>query len=149
MAGSSLERHLGQIAYRAGVGSYAKAETNFSHIGLFYLKMQKGSNSEEICELLLHYARCVVPILIGTRINPFAHATGNRCLGPTTLPFNSWLSSRSWATFLIRLAVDSSSKPASRGERSLSRPRRSRGSDRALSTVPGGCTCTISQRCVC
>jgi len=63
MAGSSLERHLGQIAYRAGVGSYAKAETNFSHMGLFYLKMQKGSNSEEICELLLHYARSDNPTI--------------------------------------------------------------------------------------
>ncbi|KLO12555.1 hypothetical protein SCHPADRAFT_929149 [Schizopora paradoxa] len=60
-AGGTLERNLGRLAYSVGIGSYAKAEVEFSLLHTFYLKWEKGTESEEICEMMLDYARSENP----------------------------------------------------------------------------------------
>lgn len=52
-AGSSLEHGLGKIAYRAGVGAYAKLEDLRQETHRHSTQKQK----ERICETLLGYAR--------------------------------------------------------------------------------------------
>ncbi len=61
--GSSLERHLGNLAYRAGIGSYAKAETTLQKpredLPLIYEGMPRKAK-EKACGTLLRFARFVV-----------------------------------------------------------------------------------------
>ncbi|KLO14325.1 hypothetical protein SCHPADRAFT_318869 [Schizopora paradoxa] len=57
-AGSSLERRLGKLAYRAGIGGHAKAEAYMLH-GSLYLLIESDDPMkwEEACEMLLICAR--------------------------------------------------------------------------------------------
>ncbi len=57
-AGSSLERRLGKLAYRARLGSHAKAETDLSYYNMS--PMLHGEDmilKEKACNILLGHAR--------------------------------------------------------------------------------------------
>jgi len=63
-AGSSLERRLGKIAYRKGVGDYAKAETSLQEFGGW--PFDRGVTQKEkegVCDTLLRYARSNNPAI--------------------------------------------------------------------------------------
>ncbi|KLO06949.1 hypothetical protein SCHPADRAFT_909921 [Schizopora paradoxa] len=58
-AGSSLERQLGTMAYRAGLGRYARAETSLQRTGpssLFIYEDTDEKSRERVCKTLLEYA---------------------------------------------------------------------------------------------
>ncbi len=57
-AGLLLERGLGKLAYRAGLGSVAKAVTNLQKLGPESDNL-RPEKTEEICDILLSYARYV------------------------------------------------------------------------------------------
>ncbi len=58
LAGSFLEQRLGKLAYRAGLGSYAKAETDLANFNLWsMLKDDDMVENEKACNILLEYAR--------------------------------------------------------------------------------------------
>ncbi len=60
-AGSSLEQRLGKIAYRKGVGDYARAETSLHEFGVWpFDSGVTQKEKEKVCNTLLRYARCVV-----------------------------------------------------------------------------------------
>ncbi len=59
-AGSSLERRLGKLAYRLGLGSYAMAEAGLWNPGLLtMLQSEDMLRKEKACNILLGYARYV------------------------------------------------------------------------------------------
>jgi len=61
-AGSSLERCLGKLAYRAGLGSYAKAEANLRKYNLCgMLRSEDMIQKEKACNILLGYASSYNP----------------------------------------------------------------------------------------
>ncbi len=62
-AGSSLEQRLGKLAYRAGLGSLAKAETDLDHHNLWsMLEDEDMAQKEKACNILLGYARYVASL---------------------------------------------------------------------------------------
>ncbi len=61
-AGSTLERRLGKLAYRAGIGSLAKAEANLNLLRSM-LESKDMTQKEKACTTLLGYARHVTSLL--------------------------------------------------------------------------------------
>lgn len=61
-AGSSLEQRLGKLAYRVGLGTYAKAETHLVeyHLSEFLNGGTMTKKKKRGWDLLLGYLRCVV-----------------------------------------------------------------------------------------
>ncbi|KLO14319.1 hypothetical protein SCHPADRAFT_996667 [Schizopora paradoxa] len=64
-SGTSLERYLGKLAYRAGLGSYAKAEESLKLAGPVDELMKSDSTTkiEQACSILLRYARSSNPAI--------------------------------------------------------------------------------------
>ncbi len=63
--GSSLERGLGKLAYRTGVGRYAKAESKLQNLSpWFFDKYMTQKMKENVCDMLFGYARLFVISLI-------------------------------------------------------------------------------------
>ncbi len=62
-AGLALERRLGKLAYRAGLGTFAKSEASFRECRLAWWSMLLSENTtqqEKACSILLGYARCAI-----------------------------------------------------------------------------------------
>ncbi len=78
-AGSSLERGLGKLVYRAGLGTFLKAETDLSDDSLLIRGRMGQEMNEKSCDILLSYARYrpSVPPVVTSLINYVSKRSNN------------------------------------------------------------------------